>query len=598
MLNCMENRMLERLRQQMKRHEIDMYIVPTADFHQSEYVSDYFKSREALTGFTGSAGTAVVTQKEAWLFTDGRYFLQAEKQLFGSGFGLMKMGEPDTPSIESYVRNLLPEGGVLGFDGRCVGVAQGKRYEEIVEEKKGSLVYQYDVIDEIWESRPILPENPVFALSVDLAGESVASKVQRVRRHMQEMKTDALVITALEDLCWLLNIRGNDVDFCPMVLSYAIVRMDAIELYVEERKISDEIRKNLEKEGVHIYPYDMIYDRVKEFSGKNRVMLDEEQMNYALYKNLSAHVEKVSCKNPIILMKAIKNETEVENIRNAHIKDGVACTRFLYWLKHQVGKISMTEISAAVKLEEFREKQEGYLGASFAPISAYKEHAAIVHYSADTDTDKELDAEGMLLMDTGGHYREGSTDITRTIALGAVSKEEKQHFTMTLVGMLRLSAMKFLYGCTGMNLDCIARAPFWEKGLNFNHGTGHGVGYYSNIHEPPVRFHWKYSPSDIQPLEENMVITDEPGIYIEGSHGIRIENELLVRKGIRNQYGQFMQFDTLTLVPIDRELILLEEMDVSDRRLLNEYHRKVYKKIAPYLPEKEKEWLAHVTKPL
>lgn len=614
------------LRQEMKKQGIDIYIVPTADFHQSEYVGEYFKCREYITGFTGSAGTAVFTQKEACLWTDGRYFIQAEKQLEGTKILLKKSGEPKVPTIEEYLETVVQMPGadteeekeslsvqnqeaqkhttklnptVVGFDGRTVSIAAGKRYAEIVEKAGGSVRYDIDLVGEIWKDRPKMSCKPVFSLGIEYAGETVGSKLERLRQKMQGYGADVCVITGLDDIGWLLNLRGNDVAYCPLILSYAVVRMDRVEFYVDERKLSQEIRENLRQNRVELFPYEDIYERMKRFENEEKVLLDPEQMNYALYRNLPETVQRIEHENPVILMKAVKNETEIVNIRKAHLKDGIACTKFMYWLKQNIGKIQMTEISASGKLESLRREQEHFVGPSFEPICAYREHAAIVHYSATPETDVELKAEGMILCDTGGHYLEGSTDITRTIVLGELTEEEKTHFTTVLCGMLNLADVRFLYGCTGMSLDYAAREPFWRQNLNFNHGTGHGVGYLGNIHEPPARFFWRMpagTPQTIPALEPGMVITDEPGIYIENSHGIRTENELLVTKGEANEYGRFLHFETLTFVPIDLDAVKPELMTEKERKLLNEYHKQVREKLSSYLTKEEREWLKVYTR--
>lgn len=584
------------LRKEMKRQGIDIYIVPTADHHQSEYVGEYFKCREYITGFTGSAGTAVFTQNEACLWTDGRYFIQAEKQLEGTGILLQKSGEPGIPAIEKYLETKVQtsDSDTIGFDGRTVSIAEGKRYAEIAEKAGGSVCCDIDLVGKIWTDRAEMSCEPVFSLDIKYTGEEVSSKVGRLRRKMQEYGTDHCVLTGLDDIGWLLNLRGNDVEYCPLFLSYAVVRMDGVELYADEQKFSNEIKTMLHRNQVELYPYHDIYGRMKTFKSGEAVLFDPEQMNYALYCNLPEDVTKKEYVNPVVLMKAVKNETETANIRKAHLKDGIACTKFMYWLKENVGKMRITEISASGKLESLRSEQEHFIGPSFEPICAYKEHAAIVHYSAVPKTDVELKAEGMILCDTGGHYFEGSTDITRTIVLGKVTEKEKLHFTTVLCSMLNLADARFLYGCTGMSLDYAAREPFWRQNLNFNHGTGHGVGYLGTIHEPPARFFWRMpagSSHVIPALEPGMVITDEPGIYIEDSHGIRTENELLVRKGAVNEYGQFLYFETLTLAPIDLDAVKPERMTEKERQLLNQYHKRVREELAPYLTEEENRWL-------
>ena len=583
---------VDSLRRLMEENGIDAYVVPTADYHQSEYVGEHFKARAFMTGFTGSAGTAVFTRDEAGLWTDGRYFIQAEQQLEGTGVGLRRMGEPGVPTVADYLKSVLPENGVIGFDGRTVGVDEGQVYADIAADKGGSVVYDCDLVDTVWEDRPPLSEKAAFMLDIKYAGETASSKLERVRGAMKEAGSNVHIITSLDDIGWLLNVRGEDVDYFPLLLSYAIVKMDSVELYADERKFSDEIKAELTGNGVCIHAYNEVYEAVKRLGDGDVILLDPKRMNFALFHNIPKGVKTVKQENPTILMKAVKNDTEVKNIRNAHIKDGVAHTKFMYWLKKNIGKM----LSASDKLKEFRAQQEGFLWPSFEPICAYKEHGAIVHYTSSPETNVELKEGGLFLTDTGGHYYEGSTDITRTVALGEVSQVEKDHFTTVAVSMLNLADARFLYGCSGMNLDYVAREPFWRQNLNFNHGTGHGVGYLGNIHEPPAGFRWQFRPNEIQPFEENMIITDEPGIYIEGSHGIRTENELLVRRGEKNEYGQFMYFEPVTFVPIDLDAVNPALMTEKEKTLLNDYHKKVYELIAPHLTEKEQDWLKEYTR--
>lgn len=587
---------LTKLRALMEKKGIDIYVVPTADFHQSEYVGEHFKARKYITGFTGSAGTAVITKDEAGLWTDGRYFLQAGSQLQGTTVDLFKMGEAGVPTVEEFVASKLQPEGVLGFDGRVISMGEGQAFEEIIRSKHAKIEYNYDLIDEIWEDRPVLSEEPAFALGVEYTGESVASKLARVRAAMKDAGATAHIITSLDDVCWLLNIRGNDIEFFPLILSYAIVTMDKADLFIDERKLNEEMKADLSKDGVVLHPYNAVYESVKEFTAEDVLLVDPDRMNYALYNNIGADVKKVEKQNPTVVMKAKKNAVEIENIKRAHVKDGVAHTKFMYWLKHQVGKETITEMSASDKLEEFRAEQEGFIRPSFEPISAFGEHGAIVHYSSSPETNVELKEGSLFLTDTGGGYYEGSTDITRTVALGEIPQIMKDHFTATVESNLQLAHARFLQGCNGVNLDILARAPFWKQNLNYNHGTGHGVGYLMNIHEAPTGIRWQYRPSDSHPFEEGMIITDEPGIYIAGSHGIRIENELLVCLGEKNEYGQFMYFEPITFVPFDLDAINPDLMTAEEKVWLNEYHQSVYDTISPYLNEDEKEWLKEYTR--
>ena len=588
---------IECLRREMAQESIDIYIVPSADYHGSEYVGEYFKTREYLTGFTGSAGTAVFTMDRAGLWTDGRYFIQAEEQLNGTEVQLFRMGEPDVDTVESFLEKELPEGGVIGFDGRAVELSAGDKYRRIAEKKGGCIQASFDLADRFWKDRPALPAGKIWLLDESYAGESVSAKLSRVREKMNFYGADVHLLSSLDDISWLFNIRGNDVAYCPVVLAFAIIEEDSARIFTDEKKIPAEILKMLQKNNVAVRSYESVYAAVENLAG-HRVLLDPERTSYSLYYSIPDTAEVIKAQNPSILMKCIKNETEIENIRRAHLRDGIAHTRFLCWLKKNIGKIPITEISAARKLEEFRAQQEGFLGPSFSPISAAGKHGAIVHYSASEESDEELKEGTLYLSDTGGHYLEGSTDITRTVALGVIPEEQKKHFTIVARAMLRLAAAVFLYGSSGVTLDALAREVFWKERLNFNHGTGHGVGYLLNIHEPPINFRWREGMCPSQVFEENMIITDEPGIYIEGSHGIRLENELLVQKDVKNEYGQFMHFEILTFVPIDLDALLPEYMSEEEKHLLNNYHQNVYEKISPYLNEEEKAWLRSAARPI
>ena len=580
----------------MEQQNIDCYIIPTDDYHHSEYVGDYFKFREYMTGFSGSTGTAVFTREKAGLWTDGRYFIQAEAQLKGSGITLYKSGEPEVPTIEEFLKKELEEGAVLGFDGRTVSYAQGEKYRQIAEGEGASIEFRLDLAPDTWTGRPEMSTEPAFLLEDEYSGENIESKLKRIREKMKENGCNAHILSSLDDIAWLFNIRGNDIAYCPLVLSYAIVYNNSVELFANSQKFSEEIVNLFAENQIQIYPYEDIYRVVSEMTSEDKVLLDSKIMNYRLYQAISKDTVIVDKQNPEILMKSVKNETQAENLRKAHLKDAVAHTKFMYWLKKNIGRVEITELSASARLEGLRAEQEHFLGPSFGPISAYGEHGAIVHYSADEKSNVPLKEGKLFMTDTGGHYLEGSTDITRTVALGEVGNIEKEHFTLVARAMLRLANTVFLYGCSGANLDCIAREVFWKEGLNFNHGTGHGVGYLLNIHEGSINFRWKEGERPAPALEENMVITDEPGIYIEGSHGIRLENELLVRKTVKNEYGQFMNFEILTYVPIDLDAILPEKMNTEEKEMLNHYHKQVYEKVSPYLSEEERIWLKEYTR--
>ena len=586
------------LRALMEERGYDAYMVPTDDNHQSEYVGEHFKARAFITGFTGSAGTAVITKDTAGLWTDGRYFIQAEQQLSGSGVKLFKMGEPDVPTVEDFIADILPEGGTLGFDGRVVAMGEGQALEAAAAKKNGKIDYSTDLIDKIWEDRPALSEEPAFALGVEYTGESTESKLKRIRKAMEEEGADIHIIAALDDVCWTTNLRGNDIEFFPLLLSYAVITKEEMKLYIDERKLSDEMKADLAKDNISLRPYNAIYDDVKELSAESAILVDPSRLNYALYNNLPKEAKVIEKVNPTVLMKAMKNDTEIKNIKNAHVKDGIAVTKFMYWLKKNVGKTEITEIRAAEKLEEFRKEQEGYLWQSFEPICGSGEHAAIVHYAATPETNVPVVTDGLFLTDTGGGYMEGSTDITRTFAFGKLTDQMVEDFTTVLLCNLRLARAVFMHGTCGYNLDILARMPAWERGINYNHGTGHGVGYLMNIHEAPSGFRIAIRERERAVIEPGMVITDEPGIYIEGSHGIRTENELLVRKGQKTEYGQFLYFEPITYVPIDLDAVNPDMMTKEDKAQLNAYHAKVYELVSPHLNEEEQEWLKEYTRPI
>lgn len=589
---------IENLLQVMRREGIDVYMIPTNDFHGSEYVGEYFKCRKYITGFTGSAGTAVVTLKEAKLWTDGRYYIQAAAELEGSGVELMRSGQPGVPTIKEYLVESMQNGQVLGFDGRCVSYEYAAELEEALVAKGISIVYDRDLMDEIWKDRPKLSKEPVQILDVKYCGQSRAEKIAKIRGMMKDRGADIYVISSLDDIAWLFNIRGNDVECNPVVLSYAVLTADEAIIYGQEEAFSDEVMTELSKDGVILKPYNDIYEYIKNVSPAQTVLIDGSRTNYALMKNIPEKVKVINERNLTLLPKAIKNATEVDNERLAHIKDGVAVTRFMYWLKQNIGKMKITELSAAAYLESLREQGENYKGPSFEPIVAYGANAAMCHYSPTKESDTELLPEGFVLFDTGGQYLEGTTDVTRTVALGPCTGEQKKHFTAVLKGHLNLAAATFLHGVRGYNLDYLARVPLWELGLDYNHGTGHGVGYYLNVHEEPNSFRWKCVPErfDSAVFEEGMITSNEPGFYLEGKYGIRTENMIVCVKDKETEYGEFLKFENLTMVPIDLDAIDLASLQQLDKDRLNAYHKQVYERISPYLDVEERQWLKQATR--
>ena len=584
---------LSALRELMKKRGVDAYLVPTDDFHASEYVGDYFKCRKYITGFTGSAGTAVITEDMAGLWTDGRYFIQAAQQLEGTSVTLFKMGEPGVPTVHEFLKDKLTEGMCLGFDGRTVSAAEADQLKTLLSDKNIRFSVEEDLIGEIWTDRPELSCEPVMELDVKWTGESRADKCRRIRHKMEEKQADVFVLTSLDDIAWLLNIRGNDIHCCPVVLSYLVMTKEEILLFANENAFSKEIQENLHSDGVILKPYDDVYSYAKTITSEKTVILSRKCANSRLVNSIPSEVSILDEENLTLLPKAVKNETEVENERTAHIKDGVAVTKFMYWLKQNVGKIKITELSAADYLFDLRKQQENFLGNSFDPIVSYGGHAAICHYSPSPETDIPMEPKGLALCDTGGHYLEGTTDITRTIALGELTEKEKKYFTIVLKGHLNLSDAKFRYGCCGQNLDYIAREPLWRLGEDYNHGTGHGVGYLLNVHEGPNSFRWKSSSAV---LEEGMITSNEPGYYVENEFGIRHENLIVCKKAEETAFGQFMCFENLTMVPFDLDAVEPALLTDHEKELLNAYHRDVYEKISPYLNEEEKEWLKESTR--
>lgn len=588
---------IEQLRSLMAEKHLSAYIIGSDDFHGSEYVGDYFKEREYMSGFTGSAGTLVVGVNRAGLWTDGRYFLQARQQLEGSAIGLMKAGVEGVPSIAEYLADKLNAGSRIGFDGRTVSNAFVKRLEEKLGNKDITFYIKRDMVGEIWHDRPAISKEPVWELAPEYAGASRREKLAAVCRSMKENGCDTFVITALDEIAWLLNLRGNDVRYTPVFLAYMVVKENKAVLFAHREIFSDKIAKALEADGVTLEEYDTFYDRLNSLIDGSRLLIDGDNANYFIMKNIPDTTFVVDKPSPVIMMKAVKNETELENLKKAHIMDGVAVTKFIYWLKNNV-KSGITELEAAKKLEEFRKLEGSYIGPSFEPIIAYKEHGAIVHYEPTQKTDAVMKDEGFCLADTGGHYTCGTTDVTRTIPLGRLSSEEIYAYTTVLKGHLNLSNAKFPYGVGGANLDCLARGPLWESGLDYRHGTGHGVGYLLSVHEGPQRFHWSFEKREPVILEEGMVISNEPGYYADGKFGVRHENLVIVRSGQKTSYGQFMYLEDLTLVPFDTAAIDKSLLSGPDIERLNRYHKRVFDELSGYFQGKELAWLKKMTHPI
>lgn len=569
---------LTKIRALMAARHIDAYLIPTTDFHGSEYVNDYFKCRRYVSGFTGSAGTLLITQSEAWLWTDGRYFLQAADQLAGTGIGLMKEKEPGVPAISEYLTSLAASSKDfrLGFDGRVVDYTAGKSFEEICP----NIDYQLDLAGEIWDDRPQIRPSEIYALPESVTGESAASKLSRLRAYLRDKGADCHLMTSLEEIAWLFNLRGGDVENTPVFFSFALITADEARLYVMDSHLQA-------MDGVTVLPYFQIFEDIKELDSGS-ILLDEQVVSYALIKSLPPQVKVICGNNPVSLMKALKNPTEIAATKNAHIKDGAAMAGFLCWLKKNIGRTEITEISAADYLESCRRAQDGCFDLSFPTIAGYGPNGAIVHYDPTLGEGCALKPEGLFLVDSGGQYADGTTDITRTIALGPLTEEMKQHYTLVLRSHIALARAQFPAGTTGADLDKTARKPLWDYGLDFNHGTGHGVGHILSVHEGPQRI---AETGTACPLYPGMITSNEPGVYIEGSHGIRLENEILCVENENGSYG----FETITLCPFDRDAILPELMTGEELSWLNDYHKRVRDTLLPLVDEEAGQWLIKAT---
>ena len=551
----MENKVIQDrltlLRAKMQEEGIDFYMMPTADFHNSEYVNDYFKVREYFCNFTGSNGTLLVWKDGAGLWTDGRYFIQAETELEGTGVELFRMLQEGVPTIEEFLEQNMQQGQTLGFDGRVIAAMDGKKYEQVLAKAQICIAYEKDFADSM---------------------------------------------TKLDDLMWLFNIRGCDVECNPVAMSYAYITEDTATLFIQQKALDTQVSEYLTAHHIDVKEYDTVVDFLKSLPAGNAILVDNRYCSYTLYKTLQKNQQLIEGKNPTELLKAIKNPVEQARMQDIFLKDSVAVTKFIYWLKTHVGKETITEVTAADYLEQKRREIPEFLDLSFPTIAGYKSNAAMMHYEATPENCATLEPEGMLLVDSGGQYLGGTTDVTRTIVLGPISEEIKKHYTMVAAAVMQLTHAHWLYGCTGRNLDILARQPIWDMDIDYQCGTGHGVGYILNVHEGPQNMRWRFTGGMVEAVfEDGMDITNEPGVYIQGSHGIRIENVMLAKNDVKNEYGQFMHFETLTWVPIDREAIDEKYLNDTQIKYLHEYQKTVYEKISPYLNEKEKEWLAAET---
>ena len=582
------------LREELRREHLSAFIFPTSDPHNSEYTADHWKGREWISGFTGSAGIAVVTLKSAALWTDSRYFIQAEEQLKGTEFQLMKRKVDGTPTIREWISGELTDmrDKGIGVDGSVTSVADVEQLKEEVKRRGGITVRtNFDPLQRIWKGRPAIPQNPVVIQPIEFAGEEAKSKIHRIRQALRKLHADGMLVVALDEIAWTLNLRGSDVHCNPVFVSYLLIASNKTTLYINKEKVSDEVLSYLKSQDVEVAEYTEIVQGLKDYFEYN-ILLDPDEVCYTLYQQVTRHIVRET--SPIPALKAIKNERELSGFRSAMLRDGIALVKFLKWLDERIGKEKLTEISVSDKLESLRAEQPLYRGLSFDTIAGYEEHGAIVHYEATPETDVELQAKGLLLIDSGAQYQDGTTDITRTIALGPLTEEQRRVYTLVLKGHLQLQNLHFPDGASGTQLDAVARQDLWKAGLNYLHGTGHGVGSYLNVHEGPHQIRMEWRPAK---LREGMTVTDEPGVYLEGRFGVRIENVLLVVPADKTECGQFLKFSPLTLCPIDLSPVIKEMMTPEEIQWLNDYHSMVYERLSPYLDEAEKAWLRQSTTP-
>lgn len=583
-----------KLREMMKDQKVSYYLVPSEDPHQSEYVDDHFKCRQYISGFTGSAGTFLAGSDEGWLWTDGRYFTQAEKQI-SSDITLMKQGVSGVPTILEFLKDHLHEGDTLGVNGFTISASYGKKIAKLTKQLGVSFRFDLRFVEKLWseDHRPAVTKSTIYRHDIKYSGEHTDSKLARVRKKMEHLGAEAFFLSSLPDIAWLFNLRGDDIACTPLFYSYAWVTMDQCFLFLRKDCISAAAFQRFKEHRISIRDYSEVSSFLKE--QHENVLLNPDLTNY-LHYHLLFKCNIIEGKNPTELMKAVKNETQISHLKECHINDGVAMTKFMYWLKQNVGKIPMSERSISDRLEEERKKQPDYMGLSFETICAYKDHAAMMHYQSTEESDVTIKPEGMLLIDSGGQYYSGTTDVTRTFILGPISEEERKYFTLVLKSMLTIADAKFLLGCRGSNLDILAREPLWEEGVDYRCGTGHGVGFFLGVHEGPNAFRWRSNPENLDAvLQPGMVITDEPGVYVPGKYGIRTENMLLCKKWQQNEYGAFLHFEPLTLVPIDLDGVDLSLFNEKEKQLLADYQQLVYDTLSPHLNEEETAWLRTLT---
>lgn len=583
---------LSRLRASFSDCHIEGFIIPTSDPHLSEYTAAHWKFRKWISRFSGSAGTVVVTKDKAGLWTDSRYFIQAAQQLEGSTIQLYKEKLPETPSIETFILNNLPEGSSIGIDNRLFSASQVKRYEKIFSTRHISIVYCTGLIDKVWEDRPAIPDSKAEVYDIKYAGLSSKEKIERIRHEVKEAGAEGLLLSALDEIAWTLNIRGNDVHCNPVVISFLLITNNKVKFYIQSEKLSSEVRSTLIQNGIDIFEYDEVYRQLSDLK-EQAILVDPDKVNDALHRSLGARC--IDHTSPVALLKAIRNKQEIIGIHSAMQKDGVAMVKFIHWLKSAVKSGKESEISVSNKLHEFRAEQPLFQGESFDTIAGYDKHAAIVHYSATPESDIPIEPHGFLLVDSGGQYLDGTTDITRTIAVGKLTSEECTDYTLILKGHIDLAMAIFPAGTTGCQLDAFARMPIWRQHKNYLHGTGHGVGHFLSVHEGPQSIRMEYNPIMLQP---GMLTSNEPGVYIEGKHGIRTENLTMVVEDGEGMFGHYYRLETLTLCPIDKEPIVRELLNNEEIAWLNQYHQHVFDEIAPLLKGETLEWLKDATSKL
>jgi len=577
----------------MKKYGLDAYIVPSSDPHLSEYVADHWKARAWISGFTGSAGTFAATMEESGLWTDGRYFIQAERQLAGSEIELFKMGNQGVPSYTEWIAHKLKSGECVGFDGKTLSVHSFREMEKKLSLKGIRINKSHDIIADIWEDRPQIPSCTVFSHDIKYTGMSAKEKIEKVREEMKKVNTDNYLISSLDDIAWLFNIRGGDIPYICVAIAYALISTDKAYLFINPEKIADDVRRTLEDNEIEILDYDAVKEKLEKLDNKQSIAFDIKRTNCWLYDSIPSGCRKIEVDEITATLKAVKNETEIENIKKCQINDGIAMIKFLLWLDKNIGRQEISEITVSEKLKQLRSEQPGNIGISFETIAGYKDHGAMMHYSATEETKYMLEDRGIMVLDSGGQYLNGTTDITRTIVFNDITEEEKTDFTLVLKAHIALASTKFLYGATGSNLDVLARKPLWELGLDYKCGTGHGVGYCLSVHEGPQSISPR--PNNIK-LEKGMIVTIEPGIYREGKHGVRIENMVLVVEDEKTEFGQYMRFEPITLCPISLKGINPDMLTEQEKKWLNTYHRNVFETLSPYLDEEEITWLEENTR--